>query len=547
MKKLYLLFTILFVMLCACSKYDKALSRIENSMIEKPDWAFTALAELDTLSMSEHQKAHRALLQAYMGVIYVNPIEMTSADLDRATSAFDGDCTTDEVKSLIIKSEVANANGSPVERLEILKDAEFLAYQLDDKLDLAFIYMYLSNAYAKGFNGSVSAYYANKALQLFNELGYKKQTIDARMAIVGALAVKRDYATMLDSLMAIRPDVMSFSTDSYKVYFLDQLARTLDENGRSSEAIEIWHGIYNIDSVSSNTLAHWSRAYIHTNRLDSAEILINKAIALPHNITDEYLCRNVQYDIVEGLGRNTELLVIDSLRSKAAHIDYEERKIAESSLALNKKYDSATLSAWRELQANKQRTLILAAAFAILLLLLLGGILFYRRRLQLLSVENENHLLRLQNIEHNLFEKECEHNAVTEKVAALFKSRFNTIDRLASAWFECKETGREQKRILAETKSLIDKFITETSLRELEDIVNTANNNLMTHFDEDFPKLSANQRKLALFIFCGLSLQSISIFQGSDLRNIYVYKSRLKSAISSSDSPRKELYLSYFG
>lgn len=68
----------------------------------------------------------------------------------------------------------------------------------------------------------------------------------------------------------------------------------------------------------------------------------------------------------------------------------------------------------------------------------------------------------------------------------------------------------------------------------------------MAHFDEDFPKLSASQRKLALFLFCGLSLQSISIFQGTDLRNIYVYKSRLKSAISKSDSPRKELYLSYF-
>lgn len=546
MKKLFLLSVILLVLLCACSKADNALNNIEKSMIEKPEWAFKALAEMDTLSMSEHQKARRALLEAYMAAVYVIPIDMTPADLNRATSAFDGDCTTDEVKSFIIKSELVKADGNPVVRLEILKDAEFLASQLDDDKDLAFVYLYLSQVYANGFNGIVSQHYANKALKLFNKLGYKKQSIDARMAIVGALAVKRDYEVMLDSLMAMKSDVMSFSTDSYKVYFFDQLARTLDENGRSSKAIEIWHGICDIDNASPNILAHWANAYLHDNKPDSAEILINKAIALPHNSSDEYLCRNVQYSVVERLGRMAELSLIDSLRNKAANIDYGERKIAESSLALNEKYESVTRSAWKDIESAKNRVVIMISVFTILLLAMVGGILFYRKRIQLLKVENENNLLKLQNIEHNLFENERKHNAVSEKVAALFKSRFNTIDHLASTYFECKETDQEQKRIFGEAKSAIDAFGSTDSLRELEDIVNTSNDNLMTSFDGDFPKLSVSQRKLALFIFCGLSLQSISIFSGTDLRNIYVYKSRLKSLISKSDAPKKELYLGYF-
>ena len=133
MKKTYLLSIILLILFCACSKDDNALDNIENSMIEKPEWTLTALADMDTLSMSELQKARRALLQAYMAAVYVIPIEMTAADLNRATSAFDGDCTTDEVKSLIIKSELAKADGNPVVRLEILKDAEFLASQFADQ------------------------------------------------------------------------------------------------------------------------------------------------------------------------------------------------------------------------------------------------------------------------------------------------------------------------------------------------------------------------------------------------------------------------------
>ena len=537
---------IFILLLCSCSKTDKTLGHIEEIMVTDPEAALNSLAHMDTTSLSDNQKARKALLQAYIATIHVMPIDITPADLLRATSAFDNSCSTDEVKSLIIKSEFAKAYGNPVARLELLKDGEFLASQLGDKSDLAFIYLYLSNAYSNGFNGIVSEYYADKSLRLFNELGYRKQIIDAKMGIVGALAVKRNYATMLDSLLSMKTDVINYSTDSYKQYYFDTLARALDENGRSDEAIEIWHSIYHDRNSSANTLAHWAHAYLHNNQPDSAELFINRAIALSHSNSDEYLCRNVQYAIVKRLGRKAELPAIDSLRSKAANVDYGERKIAETSLAMNKKYDSTTQSAWKEIQTSKLRTIVIASISAIIVLLMIGSVLFYRKRNQLLRVENENNLLRLQNLENNLFENERQHNAVAGKISALFKTPFNTIDQLASAYFECRETGLEQKRIFAEAKLAIEDFSSTTSLAKMEEIVNTTNDNLMSHFDEDFPKLSASQRKLALFLFCGLSLQSISIFQGSDLRNIYVYKSRLKSTITKSDSPRKELYLSYF-
>lgn len=536
----------ILMLLFSCSKTGSKLDSIEDMMIAEPGIALSSLADMDTLSISEDQKARRALLEAYIAIVYAVPIEMTPSDLIRATTAFDKKCSPVEVKSLIIKSEFAKSRGDHVARLELLKDAEFLAIQLDDNSDLGFIYLYLSKAYANGFNGTVSEYYANKSLRLFNELGYRKQSIDARMAIVGALATKRDFKGTLDTLLSMKDDVIAYSTDSYKQYYFDQLARVLDENGRSDEAIEIWHSIYYDGKSSSNTLAHWANAYLHNNQPDSAEMFINEAISIPHNNSDEYLCRNVQYAIVERLGRKSELPVIDSLRNKAANVDYGERKIAETSLALNKKYDSTTQSAWKEIQASKQLTITIISIFTILLLMMIGGTLFYRKRCQLLRMENENNLLRLQNLENNLFEKERQHNAVAKKISGLFKAPFNTVDKLATAYFECKETGQEQKRIFAEAKLAIEDFGSAPSLTKMEGIVNTTNDNLMSHFDEDFPKLSASQRKLALFLFCGLSLQSISIFQGADLRNIYVYKSRLKSTISKSDSPRKELYLSYF-
>ena len=126
------------------------------------------------------------------------------------------------------------------------------------------------------------------------------------------------------------------------------------------------------------------------------------------------------------------------------------------------------------------------------------------------------------------------------------QKRFKLLDGLASSYFECKETGQEQKRIYAEVKTSLNKFSSGATTQELIDVVNKYKNGLMEHFKSDYPQLPASQYRLALYIFCGFSLPSISIFINTDLRNVYVYKSRLKSIISKGETVRKEEYLKYF-
>ena len=108
------------------------------------------------------------------------------------------------------------------------------------------------------------------------------------------------------------------------------------------------------------------------------------------------------------------------------------------------------------------------------------------------------------------------------------------------------KTGLEQKRIFAEVKESISNFSSDETITELTEIVNGYNNGLMDRFKSDFPKLSKSRFRFALYLFCGFSLPSISIFTGMELRNVYVHKSRLKSLISGSDSPHKAEYLRYF-
>ncbi len=223
-----------------------------------------------------------------------------------------------------------------------------------------------------------------------------------------------------------------------------------------------------------------------------------------------------------------------------------ERHLEESSLALNIKYDSATRQAWFEASKAHNRAYI-AILFA--LLTIVAGVATYiilRKRNKLLRIENENYILRIGLLQDNLFKSDCRNNDFSTKISELFKTRFNLIDGLAATYFECKDTSQEQKRIYSEVKSALSNFGAKEAVEELTEIVNGYRENLMEHFRNDFPKMSPAQYKIALYLFCGFSLPAISIFTDTEIRNLYVYKSRLKSTISKNDTPRKTEYLQYF-
>ena len=356
-----LLVSLLFASIfCACSNTnaEKQLSEAEALIIDHPDSTVSLLMQMDTTHMSKKQIARQELLFLYTQLIYGNQVPIDSAGIAEGDNVFANDFENYGIKWLIVKSAEAHRSGDPVARIELLKDAEFLAIQSDNKADLGIIYFFLSKVYEQGFNGIVSKYYADKALEIFRDLKWQSKIRDARMAIVGAYCVDRDYKTALDSLVAMQPEVMANAPDSYKIYFLDQLARHYDEDGQSAKAIEMWRSIYDGTDISANTLAHWALAYWHINELDSAYMLIQQANALPHNNSDEYLCRNVEYAILEKMGRKQELERIDSLRAIASNKINEERHLEETSLALNIKYDSATRQAWLEASKSRNRTYV---------------------------------------------------------------------------------------------------------------------------------------------------------------------------------------------
>lgn len=546
---LYLIVVAIAVLTYGCSKWAASrekLAAAEALIVESPDSAVAILAGMDTTRISDQQRARRGLLFVYTHTIYGNPMPLDSTDLAAGDESFEGRFDSDEVKWLILKSSAAFQNGNPVARIEFLKDAEFLATQLDDRFDLGIVYLHLAKVYEQGFNGTVSKYYAEKAADLFHEVGSATQERHARMAVAAAYCVSRDYKSMLDALLSMQPEVMANASEGYRMYFLDQLARAYDSQGDTRKAIHIWHSLYDGKELPPNILAHWAHAYCRINELDSAWMFIQRANSLPKSNTDEYLCRNVEHDILEKMGRKRELARIDSLRDAAGDRVMGERQLEKSSLALNIKYDTTARQAWMEAAESRQRTEIAVFVAILAALVAVSVYLFFYRRNKMLRVEHENDVLKIQNLKNNLFESNDRNKNMSSRISELFKTRFKFIDSLAASYFECRDTPQEQKRIYTEVRDSLSEFSSTSATVELEEIVNGYHDNLMARFHEDFPKLSAAQGRLALYLFCGFSLPSVSVFTGTDIRNLYVYKSRLKGVINKSGSPFKEEYLSYF-
>ena len=538
-------------MASSCSSGSESaaqLARAESLIVHSPDSAVSLLAEIDTTALSGNQRLRHRLLSSFSALL-ADGAELPLLDscaIAEGNNAFSGRLDSDEVKWLLVKAADAERKANPVRRIELLKDAEFLAGQIDDRFDLGVIYRMLSRTYSDGYNAIVAKYYAEKAVGIFRELDSPSLVRKARLDIIGAICVERDYATMLDSMLALRDDMLAHASPSQRLEFLDNLARAYDSNGRTEVALEIWNSICNDSNANSNTLAHRALAYGRINRLDSALLLIRQANALPHNATDEYLCRNVEYKIYEKLGRSASLPRIDSLRSIAENKIFDEKRLQERSMAVNIKFESAIKTAWMEVARTRQRTLIAVFCTIILAFGAVALFIILRKRNRMLRLEHERDLYRLCALQNTLFESNSRNKEMSTRISEMFRDRFTLLDGLASAFFESHDTPHEQKRIYLRVRDSINDFSSETASRQLEALVNNYSSNLMEHFRSDFPSLSKAQYRLALYLFCGFSLQSISVFTGSSLRNLYVYKSRLKSVISNGDCSRKDDYLSFF-
>lgn len=525
---------------CSDSKEQEVLNHVEAVIEAHPDSALTLLCGVDKASLgSDKERARYALLMSM--ALDKNYIDTTTFDVIRPAIEYyldrDKGTPDDKLRTYYYQGRIFQNKGNIDQALNSFVRGIDISSNSNDYLTIARTLVAQACLYQDVYDYKRYTELYLQASQIFNQISHKNREFECLLnALNGSIILKNKLQA--DSLIN-KCNSFAITNEIQKRTLQNYILSYAIEFGTEQEIKDLVY--HQIDTLNLNSTTNLNLALAY-NKLGE----YNKALQILDVVNkseekyDTLKYQAISVFVYENLG--------DYKKALSTYIDFSHKIDSINVHKFEKESKSIEEKLALELQAQKdarQKDRIIWGCVGLAMLLCIV-ILIYALYVKRLKVEHTNDLLRIQNLQATLFENDKRHEQMSDKIGSLFSTRFKLLDGLASSYFECKETGQEQKRIYAEVKNSIVDFSSDATTQELNDVVNGYKNGLMDNFKADYPKLSASQYRLALYLFCGFSLSSISIFIDSDLRNIYVYKSRLKSIISKGESPRKEEYLRYF-
>lgn len=515
------------------SESEKQLTSAEELMNQHPDSALAILQVIDHSSLcSDKAKARYALLMSQ--ALDKNYIDTTTFDiLQPAIDYYTDNGTPDEkLKTFYYQGRIYQNKGDEENAMLSFINAREVD-NITDTLTLAHLLTAQGILYLRQYK--TSDFVANnlEAAKLYGSLGKHIFEINSYAKALNGYVIMDDK-TAADSVVSVCVPLIREFPDGEASVFPAMLGYTIDFC--SHDDIKTFLDNYKDLELGHDETMDFARGYSKIGELDKAWEFISSVNPAP-NTSDSLKYAAVKLDILERQGNYQQALSV--YKDYSAMLERYQYELLTQDLLFADKKHQFEMDVLHE-RTQKERFIWIALGIILML------IIIYQIWVKKLSIEHENDLLKIQTLQQNIFESGQKQNEAKERIQKLFQTRFHLLDGLASSYFESKETGLEQKRIFAEVKESINNFSSDETIKELTEIVNGYNNGLMDRFRTDFPKLSKSRFRFALYLFCGFSLPSISIFTGVELRNVYVHKSRLKSLIYGSGSPYKAEYLRYF-
>lgn len=130
------------------------------------------------------------------------------------------------------------------------------------------------------------------------------------------------------------------------------------------------------------------------------------------------------------------------------------------------------------------------------------------------------------------------------KVDALYGNRLNTLNMLCNEYFEKSGSEKLKLTLSSEVEKYILSLRDTKNIVELENIVNTYLNNILSRAKEQLPCLNRKDLVFLTYLYAGFSPRAICIFTDIKIKNYYNRRSRLKDRILASDAPDREYFVS---
>ena len=562
----YISIIILVLCLVACNRHSKhweTLMQVETFIVQRPD---SALAVLEHINISElkgkEDRARYALL--YTQAKDKNYIDETDLSLICEAPKYykESDNVRYRFLSLYYYGRVLCNNSDFHKAIIAYTEAEALLEKLGDENLSGLLYVQIGNIYRithdydKCLEAYKSAYNHYSKAKLDSHMAYSLLDIGIAYWNLTDTAIAEEYFTQ-SLMMAKALNDEYLERICYENLFV--LYDETDENEKCTNIAFELNEKFNSSLFSPVCLASMASYNAKIGDYESIDKYLIEAWNGTQNKSDSIALYFQSANIMKIIGNTDKAL---DYFEKGINLQNEELRYAmqQPIVSIQKDYfqNQAEYNSYR-LKKNLQ---IYVTLSIIVFLILLIVFMYMRHRFLKKDLEISKYMDLASELQVSIRDKEAKISEFSERIsvseqthisqihemsghiAELFHKQYELLDKLSNTYYETHGCSKEKESIYEQVKSEINKFANDKkTMAQLERIVNTYKNNVMSHIREEIHSISERDIKLLCYIYAGFSAKSISIFVGETTGNILTRKYRLRNKITRLNTPNAEIML----
>ena len=562
----YISIIVLALFLVACGQHSKhweMLSQVESYIEERPDSALAVLERIDTEELSSKEE------RAKYAVLYAQAEDknfIDERDLKLISEAKDYYEDSGNVRykflSLYYYGRILCNNEDYSSAIIAYIKAETLLEELNDGYLAGLLYVQIGNIYRnfheynKSLEAYKSAYYHYSIVGLEPHMSYALLDIGIAYWNVANTTIAEEY--IIKSLRlaeSMNDDYLERICYENLVVLYDEI----DEFEKCKTMVAILNDRFDRSLFSSVCLASMANHYARTQSLEHADNFLAEAWKKAHNKSDSIALYFQSANIMKTIGYVDKALNYFEdgiiLQNDKLHIAMQQPIV---SILKDYFQSEAEYNSYR-LKKNLQ---IYVTLSIIVFLILLIVFMYMRHSFLKKDLEISKYMDLASELQVSIRDKEAKISEFSERIsvseqthisqiyemsghiAELFHKQYELLDKLSNTYYETHGCSKEKESIYEQVKSEINKFANDKkTMAQLERIVNTYKNNVMSHIREEIHSISERDIKLLCYIYAGFSAKSISIFVGETTGNILTRKYRLRNKITRLNTPNAEIML----
>lgn len=515
----------------AARRADAALSRADSLIVVSPDSAFAVLNDVSTAGIGRGRQMRLSLLRAKAKSKCYLPLREDSTAIADAAQFYRLRGDSLEVQSQFYLGELLEEAGYDSRALVPFHNAYDLAKETGDHFYAGMSARALGVAYnnllitEKALEWSLLAYNSFQKAKAYVHAEWMKDLI----------AHNYIYTGNPQKGLEILENIDFQGSDFLHCSVVKERANAFRQMGDFESAIEELKVLQNIrGNLSSHEWSKMSRYLCEVKDYENAALALDSAKLYAETRNDSLFVKYVTALILIGT-HNFQEGSEAALDWGQSMMDMYDEEMSDPPTVLLTDYLNIRVKEQerevREMQISNRWLLVLGVLLLIIAILVLW---IQRNRLKYAKINLDISFEKISKLSEDLEENRELTQSLISKDKNSFERISGIMNGLSTVNFSDSDSVPFSRKLKKEIATVIDYFRSEDTIAGLEDSINLHHDGWMRKLREMCPDLSAAEYRLAIYLYIGLSPESIAVLTGKTTLNaVYLSKTRLGKKISS--------------